>query len=89
MPRSRSSTLGGWKLYGGPFYYHLEGDYYLERSFLNLNSVQGENAHIQEGSDFGAFIGAGVDLGDDSDITAELSFTSDGWALGIGIAKEF
>lgn len=81
--------MGGWKLYGGPFYYSLDGDYNFERTFFELNSTEMEDAHIQEDSDFGAFIGAVVDLADNSDLTAEFSCTSDGWAIGTGIAQKF
>ena len=81
--------MGGWKLYGGPFYYSLAGDYEYERNSYDLKLVEREDAHIQESSDFGAFVGAVVDLAENSDLTAELSFTSDGWTLGAGIAKKF
>ena len=81
--------MGGWKLYGGPFYYSLAGDYEYERNSFDLKLVDREDAHIQESSDFGAFVGAVVDLAENSDLTAELSFTSDGWTLGAGIAKKF
>ena len=81
--------MGGWKLYGGPFYYSLAGDYEYERNFFELKLVEREDANIQESSDFGAFVGAVVDLTENSDLTAELSFTSDGWTIGAGIAKKF
>lgn len=81
--------MGGWKLYGGPFYYSLDGDYIRERNFFELNYIEREDAHIEEDSSFGAFIGAVVDLADNADLTTELSFTSDGWALGIGIAQNY
>jgi hypothetical protein len=81
--------MGGWKLYGGPFYYSLAGDYEHERDFFELNLVEREDARIEEDSSFGVFVGAVVDLNENSDLTAELSFTSDGWALGAGVAKKF
>lgn len=82
-------NMSGWKLYGGPFYYLLDGDYDRERNFLELNYIEREEAHIEQDSSYGAFVGAVVDLADNSDLTAELSFTSDGWALGAGIAQKF
>jgi hypothetical protein len=81
--------MGGWKLYGGPFYYSLDGDYFWERNFFELDNIEREDAHIKEDGSFGAFIGAVVDLADNSDIMAEVLFTSEGWGLGAGIAQKF
>ena len=81
--------MGGWKLYGGLFYYSLDGDYEYERDFYELKLIDREEAHIQSDSDGGVFVGAVMDIVENSDLTAELSFTSDGWALGAGIAKKF
>jgi hypothetical protein len=81
--------MGGWKLYGGPFYYSFDGDYLRERNFFALDYIEREEANIQEDSDFGAFVGAVVDLNNYGDLTAEFSFTSDGWAVGTGIAQKF
>lgn len=81
--------MGGWKLYGGPFYYSLDGDYFWERNFFELDNIEREDAHIKEDGSFGAFIGAVVDLADSSDLTAEVFFTSDGWGLGAGISQKF
>ena len=81
--------MGGWKLYGGLFYYSLDGDYEYEREFYELKLIDREEAHIQSDSDGGVFVGAVMDIVENSDLTAELSFTSDGWALGAGIAKKF
>ena len=81
--------MSGWKLYGGLFYYSLDGDYCFERNSFELDTIEREDANIKEGSDLGAFIGAVLDVADNSDLTAELSFTSDGWALGAGIAQKF
>ena len=81
--------MGGWKLYGGPFYYRFDGDYLRERNFFELNSIEREEATLEEDGSFGAFVGAVVDLAEKSDLTAELSFTSEGWAAGAGIAQKF
>lgn len=82
-------NMGGWKLYGGPFYYSFDGDYDRERDFFDLNYIEKEDAHLEQDSSFGAFIGAVVDIAENSDLTAEFSFTSDGWVLGGGIAQKF
>ena len=81
--------MGGWKLYGGPFYYSLDGDYEHERNFFELDYIEREDAHIKEDGSFGGFIGTVVDLAENSDLTAEVSFTSGGWGFGAGIAQKF
>jgi hypothetical protein len=81
--------MGDWKLYGGPFYYDLDGDYEREVNFFKLDYIEREDGHINEDGSFGALIGAVVDLPDDSDLTTEVFFTSDGWGLGAGIAQKF
>jgi len=81
--------MGSWKLYGGPFYYHLSGEYHFERDFLELGTINLEKADIEEDGNFGGYIGAVMDIAEDCDLMAELSFTSDGWGLGAGIAQRF
>jgi hypothetical protein len=81
--------MGGWKLYGGPIYYNLSGEYLFERNFLELNTINMEKADIEEGSSVGGYIGAIMDIAKDCDLIAELSFISDGWGLGAGIAQKF
>jgi hypothetical protein len=48
-----------------------------------------EKADIEEDGNFGGYIGAVMDVAEDCDLTAELSFTSSGWGLGAGIAQKF
>ncbi len=81
--------MGGWKLYGGPFYYYLSGEYHFERNFLELNYMDMEKANIEEDGNVGGLVGAVLGIAEDCDLTAEFSFTSDGWGLGAGIAKMF
>ena len=81
--------MDGWKLYGGPFYYYLSGDYYFQRNFLELDVIDLEKADLEEDGNFGGYIGAVFDIAEDCDLTAEFSFTSGGWGLGAGIAQKF
>jgi hypothetical protein len=71
--------MGGWKLYGGPFYYMLDGD-------LDYPTASGD---LEEDSNIGGFIGAKCTMMEKYDVTTELSFTGDGWAIGAGIAMPF
>lgn len=80
--------MGGWILYGGPFYYYLSGDYDLDITALSGGgSVLTEDAHadLEEDSNFGGFIGAQFDLWENAGMTTEFSFTGAGWAAGAGL----
>lgn len=75
--------MGGWKLYGGPFYYMISGD-------LDVKGVGvKESGDLEEDSSFGGFIGAQCTVMEKYDVTTELSFTGSGWAIGAGIAMPF
>lgn len=75
--------MGTWKLYGGPFYYMLDGD-------LDVKGIDfKESGDLQEDSNFGGFIGAQCTAMDNYDVTAEFSFTGSGWAIGAGITVPF
>jgi len=80
--------MGCWKLYGGPFYYYLNGDYDY-KSVDNLGWVYKESADLEEDSSFGGFIGAIFPIGNNMDWTTEFSATGDGWAIGTGIGWKF
>jgi hypothetical protein len=86
--------MGGWELYGGPFYYYLSGDLSIsgDRSSIGIYGFEvreGYSGDFENDSSFGGFVGAQVKLEDIYDMTAELSFTGDGWAIGTGIACKF
>jgi len=84
--------MGGWKLYGGPFYYYLSGDYedkgtYTEPGWeLYRWKASGD---LEADSNFGGFVGAQFPLMGNCDMTAELSFTGDSWAIGTGVVWKF
>ena len=80
--------MGGWNLYGGPFYYCLKGD------FENKYTAPGdplfkETGNLRQKSHFGGFIGAQFDLYTNTKMNVEFSGTPDGWAVGTGIAYTF
>jgi len=86
--------MGGWDLYGGPFYYYLSGDFDFEHSRTfeageSSMEVVRAGADLESDSDIGGFIGAKCTLKENYDITTELSFTGDSWAIGTGIAVLF
>ncbi len=80
--------MGGWKLYGGPFYYMFDGDWENNGSDSDGWTWK-ETGDLEEDSNFGGFVGAQFALTETVDMTTELSFTGDGWAIGTGIGWKF
>lgn len=72
--------MGGWRLYGGPFFYKLEGDF----TVASLISVD-----IEEDSSFGGYIGGGFDIAENTALNVEYSLTGAGYALGVNIGVGF
>jgi hypothetical protein len=84
--------MGGWKLYGGPFYYYLNGD--LDSKVVGYDEggfdfIDKESGDLRAKDNFGGFIGAQVDLTNGIVWTAEFSAQQNGWGLGTGIACKF
>jgi hypothetical protein len=79
--------MGGWKLYGGPFYYMLDGD--LDVKGVDEFGAWKASGDLEEDSNIGGFIGAQFSAMEKYDITTEFSFTGDGWAVGAGIYCAF
>jgi hypothetical protein len=79
--------FGCWKLYGGPFYYYLDGDY--DYTDNDAGDLYKETADMEADSNFGGFIGAIFPLSDTIDLTTELAATADGWAFGTGLGWKF
>jgi hypothetical protein len=75
--------MGGWKLYGGPFYYMLDGD--IDVKGIGFK----ESGDLQEDSSIGGFVGAQCKVMEKYDVTTEFSFTGSGWAVGAGICYAF
>ena len=87
--------MGGWKLYGGPFYYYLSGDIDIKGNItgtllgtLYTAGVE-QSGDLKADSNFGGFVGAQFPLTGNCDMTTELSFTGDALALGFGIGWKF
>jgi hypothetical protein len=81
--------MTGWKVYAGPFYYYLSGDYSFRRTYTTVDLIDREKADLEAGSDFGGFVGAKFDLCEKSSVTVEFSATGDGWSAGVGAAITF
>ena len=79
--------MGGWKLYGGPFFYMLSGD--LDLKGINADGAWKASGDLEADSNIGGFIGAQCTLMEKYNMTTEFSITGDGWAIGAGVAVQF
>jgi len=82
--------MGGWKLYGGPFFYMYDGDFdYKETWTGDGGGWEKGSADADEDSCFVGYIGAAIPLSSNADITFEATAISGGWGLGTGLAFKF
>lgn len=83
--------MGGWDLYGGPFYYMLDGDLDFDgtETWPAGSSIWKGSGDLEEDSSFGGFIGAQCMLMEKYCMTTELSFSGGGYAIGAGLSVPF
>ena len=82
--------MGGWKLYGGPFYYFIDGDW--DQKYTDTSEgtyIEKASADIEADNNFGGYIGAQFPIAQNCDFTTEFSMTGDGWGVGGGITWKF
>jgi hypothetical protein len=83
--------MGGWKLYGGPFYYYLSGDLSTKETGTwdegedSGSWIYKESGDLEAQSNFGGYIGAQVDITKTCNASLEFSATGDGWGAGAGL----
>ena len=84
-------NMGGWNLYGGPFYYMIDGDLDVSRTetWPTGSGIWKESGDLEEDSNFGGFVGVQCNVMENYDVTTEISFTGDGWAIGAGVCCAF
>ena len=91
-------------IYGGPFYHLVSGDYDMERSGEKIEDEplappntqttdttysEERSGDIEEQSNFGAYIGARVDLARNLPLCIEYQFTGDADVLGASLVYRF
>lgn len=88
--------MGGWKLYGGPFYYYLSGDLDAKETGNGVDeggpyTWNGKaSGDLESDSSFGGYIGAQFVLAENWDMSVEVASTFDnGWGVGAGITFKF
>jgi len=87
--------MGGWKLYGGPFFYYLSGDFKGKEvgsgsdeggDFTWLGKASGD---LRAENNFGGYIGTQFEIAKNWNFTVEYGTTGDGWNLASGVAVKF
>ena len=78
--------MDGWRLYGGPFYYVFDGDVTIKESGRPLNQIRPD---LEEGSEYGGYIGGQFDLGAATYLTIGYTNTGEGWGIGLGLSRMF
>ncbi len=73
----------GIQVYGGPFFYVLEGDVDVEAAGVDTT------LDLSQESMFGGYVGAELDICPNSSWYGEFLFTGDMWTLGTGIGWKF
>ncbi len=74
----------GLKIYGGPFFHFVDGDYDVDIAGISIGTID-----IEEESIFGGYVGISKDLTDTSNIGVEFQFTGDAQAIGIRYVHRF
>lgn len=82
-------SFDGWKLYGGVFYYRLEGDFDGKVTGPTLMSAAPIKGDLDEASDVGSYVGAVLDLADNMNAMIETAVIDGGWAIGANIGWLF
>lgn len=77
-------------IYGGPFLHFVNGDLDIsgetDIGFRVFTEAEGD---IEEKSQFGGYVGAHLDVDQNTSCCIELQFTGDAWGIGIGAARRF
>lgn len=80
--------MGSFKLYGGPSFYMLRGDF-SEKGYDSDNFTWCASSDIEEESNFGGLIGGQCMLSKSYVLSLDISATGDGWGAGAGVQYKF
>jgi hypothetical protein len=82
--------MGGWELYGGPFFYMFDGDVdYMETWTGDGGGWEKGSSEVDEDSNFGGYIGAAIPVVANTHVTLEAALIGGGWAAGAGASLRF
>ena len=79
------------RLYGGPFLHFVNGDLDLSGQTVIMDSDISVEASgkIEEESQLGGYVGAHLDVDENTSCYLEFQLTGDAWGIGLGAARRF
>jgi len=78
------------RIYGGPFLHFVDGDLDISgRTDLGTEILTEATGDIEEESQFGGYVGAHLDVDQNTSCFIECQLTGDAWGIGIGAARRF
>jgi opacity protein-like surface antigen len=79
------------RIYGGPFLHFVKGDLDISGSTVDMGTeiLTKASSDIEEKSQFGGYVGAQLDVDQNTSCIVEFQVTGDAWGIGIGAARRF
>jgi len=79
------------RIYGGPFLHFVNGDLDISGSTVDMGTeiLTKASSDIEEKSQFGGYVGAQLDVDQNTSCILEVQLTGDAWGIGIGAARRF
>jgi hypothetical protein len=80
------------RIYGGPFLHYVDGDLDVSGSTTISPTERFDmksSGDLEEKSQFGGYVGANLDVDENTSCFIEYQLTDDAWAIGLGAARRF
>jgi hypothetical protein len=79
------------RIYGGPFLHYVDGDLDVSGTIVDpgVGIDMKSSGDIEEKSQFGGYVGANLDVDENTSCFIEYQLTGDDWAIGLGGARRF
>jgi hypothetical protein len=79
------------RIYGGPFLHFVDGDLDISGRTVDMGTeiFMETSGEVEEESQFGGYVGAHLDVDENTSCFIELQLTGDAWGFGIGAARRF
>ena len=79
------------RIYGGPFLHFIDGDLDISGRTVDMGTeiLMETSGDVEEDSQFGGYLGAHLDVDENTSCFIECQLTGDAWGIGIGAARRF
>jgi hypothetical protein len=79
------------RIYGGPFLHFVDGDLDISGRTVDMGTeiLMEAEGDIEEESQFGGYVGAHLDVDENTSCFIECQITGDAWGIGLGAARRF